>query len=239
MKNGFIKTNKAFTLAEVLITLGIIGVVAAMTIPNLIANYQKKQTAVRLKKAYSVMQQAIRLSQDDNGGVDSWDSTLSGSAFFHTYFANYVKYLDEYSSADLKTKAPRTLLNGSTYTGTTFNSASSSHFTLLDGSMISMNLNSSNEAGLWVAIDINGLAKPNRIGRDTFLFFVSSEYGLRPLGDLGTPKSWNFGTYSRNNVGPKGTSVNACAKGKIGYWCAALILQDGWTLAPDYPYTGK
>lgn len=46
------RNNKvAFTLAEVLITLGIIGVVAAMTLPTLIANYQKRQTVVQLKKS--------------------------------------------------------------------------------------------------------------------------------------------------------------------------------------------
>ena len=158
-------SKKAFTLAEVLITLGIIGVVAAMTIPNLIASYQKRQTVVRLKKAYSVMQQAIRLSQEDNGGVESWDATLSGSAFFNMYLANYVKVMNEYTSAELKTLAPRTLLNGATYTGTTYNTANASHFTLLDGSMISMNLNSAGEGGLWVAIDINGLAKQSHSNR--------------------------------------------------------------------------
>ncbi len=232
--------KKAFTLAEVLITLGIIGVVAAMTIPNLISSYQKRQTVVRLKKAYSVVQQAIRLSQDDNGGVESWDTTLKGSAFFNMYLANYVKVMNEYTSAELKTLAPRTLLNGATYTGTTYNSNTASHFTLLDGSMVSMNLNSAGESGLWVAIDINGLAKPNRVGRDTFLFFVSSEYGLRPLGDMGTPASWSYGqTYSRATVGPLGTNGNACAKNKNGYWCSALIVQDGWNMASDYPFTGK
>ena len=43
--------NKGFTLAEVLITLGIIGVVAALTLPSLITNYQKKQIVAQLKKA--------------------------------------------------------------------------------------------------------------------------------------------------------------------------------------------
>ena len=42
----------AFTLAEVLITLGIIGVVAAMTMPSLIANYKKKQAVTQLKATY-------------------------------------------------------------------------------------------------------------------------------------------------------------------------------------------
>ena len=44
-------TKKAFTMAEVLITLGIIGIVAAMTLPSLVGNYQKKQTAMQLKKS--------------------------------------------------------------------------------------------------------------------------------------------------------------------------------------------
>ena len=46
------KFNAAFTLAEVLITLGIIGVVAAMTIPTLIANTRSNNTEVSLKSHY-------------------------------------------------------------------------------------------------------------------------------------------------------------------------------------------
>ena len=53
------RKRPAFTLAEVLITLGIIGVVAAMTMPSVITNYQKKQTAAQLKKAYSIVSQAL------------------------------------------------------------------------------------------------------------------------------------------------------------------------------------
>lgn len=48
-----------FTLAEVLITLGIIGVVAALTIPALISNYRSKVAVTQLKKMYSVMSQAL------------------------------------------------------------------------------------------------------------------------------------------------------------------------------------
>ena len=51
------KYKKAFTLAEVLITLGIIGVVAAITIPGLITKYQKLATVVKLKKVYSQLNQ--------------------------------------------------------------------------------------------------------------------------------------------------------------------------------------
>lgn len=235
-RGGF---KKGFTLAEVLITLGIIGVVAAMTIPNLITGYQKTQAVQRLKKAYSVMQQAIKLSEEDNGDVGSWDTTLKGKEFFHMYLFNYLKVMNEYSSTELKKLAPRKNLNGTEYVGKVYNNANAYHFTLLDGSMITTHLNSTSEGGLWVGIDVNGLAKPNQLGRDTFLYFFSTEYGLRPLGDRGTPSNWSYGTYTRKKVGPKGSHAHSCTKSKQGYWCAALIMQDGWTMSSDYPFTGK
>ena len=80
-----------FTLAEVLITLGIIGVVAAMTIPILMTAYQKKQTVTRLKRAYSIVQQSIRLSEDENGEVESWDTKLNGDEFFKNIFGKLYK----------------------------------------------------------------------------------------------------------------------------------------------------
>ena len=52
--------KKGFTLAEVLITLGIIGVVAAMTLPTLMQNYQKKVAVERAKKAYAEISLALR-----------------------------------------------------------------------------------------------------------------------------------------------------------------------------------
>lgn len=61
--------HKAFTMAEVLITLGIIGIVAAMTLPALVAKYQKNVTSNRLKKIYSTLSQALNRSQVDNGDI--------------------------------------------------------------------------------------------------------------------------------------------------------------------------
>ena len=86
------KVKFGFTLAEVLITLGIIGVVAAMTIPTLIANYQKKQTVVKLQKAISVMNQAYRLAYDDVGEVTPDEARAIGAqGYFNRYWAPYLK----------------------------------------------------------------------------------------------------------------------------------------------------
>ena len=91
----------AFTLAEVLITLGIIGVVAAMTMPTLVANYQKTVTVNRLKKAYSVMSNAFVTSQDENGDMNTWGMNNIGSVsdgyrnVIPPFLKNYIiKYLD-------------------------------------------------------------------------------------------------------------------------------------------------
>ena len=56
MEYNIIMSKSGFTLAEVLITLGVIGVVAAMTMPSLVAHYKEKQTVVALKKFYSILE---------------------------------------------------------------------------------------------------------------------------------------------------------------------------------------
>ena len=66
----------AFTLAEVLITLGIIGVVVAMTLPTLIQSQQEKEKVVRLKKAYSVINSAIQRAINEDGPISSWSGLV-------------------------------------------------------------------------------------------------------------------------------------------------------------------
>ena len=87
---------RAFTLAEVLITLGIIGVVAAMTLPSLMNKIQKRDTAARLKKFYSAMNQAINRSTVDNGEPRYWIETLvyHDPDSLYSWFDKYImKYM--------------------------------------------------------------------------------------------------------------------------------------------------
>ena len=87
----------AFTLAEVLITLGIIGVVAAMTMPTLIANYQKQVATTRLKKFYTTYSQAYNQSKNDNYDIDGADILKNGlnstqmMDWYDTYLRPYFK----------------------------------------------------------------------------------------------------------------------------------------------------
>ena len=64
--------NKAFTLAEVLITLGIIGTVAAFTLPTLISKYQEHVIISKYKKMYSTLANAYNLAIAENGSPDQW-----------------------------------------------------------------------------------------------------------------------------------------------------------------------
>ena len=75
-KSLYNKKFSGFTLAEVLITLGIIGIVAAMTIPALITKYQKQVAATQLKKHYSQLNQVLMRISDDPG-LDVLDSNAS------------------------------------------------------------------------------------------------------------------------------------------------------------------
>ena len=87
-----------FTLAEVLITLGIIGVVAAMTLPSLVSKYKDKELTTRAKKAYSSINQAVQLYQSKNGtpgdATGLWDVSKTSAEVaqeFSKYF-NGVRY---------------------------------------------------------------------------------------------------------------------------------------------------
>lgn len=112
------KNRKAFTLAEVLITLGIIGVVAAMTIPTLIANSRGQQYRSRLKKTISTLSQSARMSQSQydfdfsglegactsNGALDNPENVQTICALLNGTLtgATYVNRLSDLKIRDSK-----------------------------------------------------------------------------------------------------------------------------------------
>ena len=88
----------AFTLAEVLITLGIIGVVAALTIPSIVSHFRKKEVETKVAHFYSVMNQAIAQSEVENGPKDTWwqNFSCSGGAYsekcLQDFFENFGSF---------------------------------------------------------------------------------------------------------------------------------------------------
>ena len=242
-QNDRVCKKAAFTLAEVLITLGIIGVVAAMTIPMLITKYQKFQTVTRLKGIYSQLSQAIRLSEDENGDLSGWD--LYAPDWFDRYLASYVKVsktkLKDVNDGDsivykqLSGVRERGLaiLNSAMYGG-------SSSYLFHNGAQIFVadTFRQGTDRAA-VIVDINGASTPpNQFGKDTFYFLLFNKYGLKPMGmhnsqECTPPIDGNPG---REYLMTSNCLQYACNKKSRGMFCAALIFTDGWTISKDYPW---
>lgn len=236
-------SGKGFTLAEVLITLGILGVVASMTLPAVIGKYNKIQTVTRLKKSYTVLNQAIKLSEVKNGSLDYWDYTLSVTEFWQRYLANYISINNKtVSESGIKYR----YLNGELCRETLCVRNSYTVF-LSDGTSLTVSAFQGLSNGRVIMVDINGFKEPNMLGKDVFVFAIIQKYGLSPFGyknfgysasseDEDNPDSYNqvFGEYNRDVL--TGSQKYACNKNSRGFWCSALILMDGWNIKSDYPW---
>ncbi len=222
MKNGF-------TLAEVLITLGIIGIVASMTIPTLMTNYQKKSTAIRVKKAYAEVLQAIKLSEEENGTIETWEidrgSVENTKNFVNRYIMPYYKGLTLCSEGS------------STKCGVPMSKYGANYLTL-NGTELSFRPEPDK---IYILIDINNKAKPNKIGNDTFYFVTNEEYELRPYGwfnGITRENVLNGYSYFDNKVGRLQVSCknknNSSGDYRAG--CTALLMLDNWEFKKDYPW---
>lgn len=169
-----------------LITLGIIGVVAAMTMPSLIANHQEKATVSQLKKAYSTLSNALLLAMNEHGTLDQWNLTASGTGSDVTGAANFYNKIapNMVVLSDCKNKG------GCFYDGTyntlgtkkeQFGGSASNFytFTIADGTAIAIwtaqtcDTNPNTNCAV-LFVDLNGKKKPNTTGRDAFWFRVKN-----------------------------------------------------------------
>lgn len=168
--------KKAFTLAEVLITLVVIGIVAAITI-NIIFNNQEEAYRSALKKSSSVLQQAFKKAIIDNGGFLPYNfdpenrEIIDETASF--IFNNYMKVGKDcgkvlcFKKGEVKMQN----FNGTSSFGGTYESSTyyGSSFILQDGSFYKIPSLSKDEIS--IIVDVNGVYKgPNRLGRDVFYF---------------------------------------------------------------------
>jgi len=235
MNINFIQMQKksCFTLAEVLITLGIIGVVAAMTIPTLIANLDHNGKISRLQKSISVIKQAIKLSTVDNDAYESWDKTLTPREFIDTYLAPYMKiavYCDTAQKCGYKTSNP---YNSKVYGG--FNIEGRVPFLTMDGIMYSIiltgglssgddnidkNYDFSVSSSSGIIVDINGPNNPNKFGNDLFFLVRTEEGTVMPLG-------YNLSDSVINHD---------CTKDSIRIYCAEKLRRAGWKIDKSYPW---
>lgn len=230
--------KKAFTMAEVLITLGIIGIVAAMTLPSLINNAQDRHFKTMFKKQYSIISQALLKVYYDNGDeiqFNEWremliyvcqighqlkaaksgiecDEVLKGYEPGKSYTRSDLKY-QWHANKKWFDKTGKGLSLNTGYSAMTFY--------LPDGAWINFNCYRQ------VFVDVNGAKNPNKVGRDIFYFTVPKKSA--------TPTFWAHQTGTR-----KYTIVNSCS----GSSNATYVYDDtyidncnngsGWGCSPLY-----
>lgn len=225
----------AFTLAEVLITLGIIGVVAMMTIPSLVMTQQKQVTASRLKKAYSTFYQAVEMSKNDNGDPTNWDNpSLSDAAMINWWNKYIVPYLGTSQTCTGSQIADCWVARGSYLDGTSVPfSTIYPNAVLKDGTVFHVSgIDSSvNPTACLFIIDINGKQGPNTFGKDLFMAFF--RFASNPIGSVEFLGSGRSDTILLNSD-PYG--CNKTAGSFKGYYCGRLIMLEGWQIKDDYPW---
>lgn len=232
MKNYNTLKKTAFTLAETLITLGIIGIVAAITIPTLITNYQKKVIPTKLKRAISVMNQAYKSAYDDIGeATPSEVRNMGGVEYVKKYWAPYLKIsniCDSYTTCGYKRSRPFKELDGSTYTQHTIKNIDGHvvWFQTIDGYVYAVWYYEMSPGSIasFMYVDVTGGDGPNIFGHDVFVIsrVIDGEKGgfIAPFG------------YKDNN-----NYINSiCRKGHESSGCAEKIRRAGWQIDSSYPW---
>lgn len=220
------KRNNGFTLAEVLITLAVIGVIAALTIPLLSASVSKITYYENFKKQYALLSQAMNALVLENG-----DFTQANSA----YGGGFKAFLSQLKIAKI---CPANTMQGECFTpqinkldnsGTVAATATSFNgMVFTNGASIAINehggTNCTSSGGTLISIicgdiilDTTGPGPPNMIGRDIFYFKYTKDklvpFGSSGVLEFGPPTWWYCNT----------TQVDPNA----GKSCATRLLQEG------------
>lgn len=200
-----IQAKEGFTLAEILVTLGIIGVVAAMTIPQLITNMTTREMESRFKIAYSRLNQMSKSYEAESGmaipvGVRSGES-------MYVIFSKHLKGFSNVNGDRWDTKddeGNKSVAIYGKYTnfkGQTTKQICDVSGTYVDISGIQYMWNDNpadGQNGPIICVDLNGSAKPNISGIDYFLFIPTVEGNVIPMGmehpdnTTSTSKGGNF-----------------------------------------------
>lgn len=194
--------NKAFTLAEVLITLLIIGVISSLVIPNLINDIQDQQYKVAWKKAYAEISQTAKLVVQDNGGdmAGAYGTTINGGSDcsrnrLANHFLSYMNFTQK-CEAGVPTGQGSCWHDANSwywFYGTKTNASYSDHSraVLGNGTLIMFRLWAplcddtevpTNDNCAMIHVDINGWKAPNIIGKDIYGMWLLKNGRILPFG---------------------------------------------------------
>ena len=221
----------AFTLAEVLITLGIIGVVAALTMPSLIQHHRKQVIETRLAKFYSNINQAMKLSEIENGPRQFWQKLDwqpvydSEGNFTNSYTSNNIEeWFDKYFGKYIQTVK--------TERANTSEDQLKVYFP--DGSLLLFSANS------WLfypeAKNFETMEKDDKsidrlrkdCGKKYFTFGIYN-FGIAPYGMNSSQTITEEEILNDNVIGCNKNASNERAL------CTLLIARNGWKIPKDYP----
>ena len=225
------KNLKAFTLAEVLVTLTIIGVVSAMTIPTLHQRHNEQVTVKKVQKFFSTMSQAHQKAVSEYGDIETWGITgpnpESALLIYDYMFKDNFKIMVNCGLNNTKkclTDGDFFHLNGANL-GNFYSQNYYYKMILNDGATIWFR--GATKAMDNIFIDVNGPKKPNTWGKDIFSLLYSPEDGV--FVPDGTPNSSN----------PFDTS---CKKTSNGFGCGAWVFYKGnmdYLHCDDLKWSGK
>ena len=208
-----LKRKVAFTLAEVLITLGIIGIVATMTLPVLIEQHEKKVTAVKLEKFYTIMSQAVLRWRTEEDITDDFlfpDEIVRNDEKSKIWYTNNLQPYINSGIYDKKYYENR-------YFSVRFN----------DGSGFVAYVSSPDVMYIFYCTKFKYCAQEHYDGRRTFLFslYHGNFYTSHP-----EQSSLDRDFFLEKCKNPSdGNSIHR-------HYCTRLIQYDGWEIKPDYPW---
>ena len=223
------KLLQGFTLSEVLITLGIIGIIAAMTLPSLIGNYRAKQLSTGLKTAYSLITQAIDKMEAD--GLDTTPEAFGGVGgfYFKNKIKNYFQILVDCGEVFASMNTKYCYTNDGSYTDlsrkgkVTYAYFDDGQLVLKNGMLLMFENISTHKGTIYITVDVNGRNRtPNAWGWDVFTFQLVNRGGkgiVLPMGAEGTDKT-NVSVYCKSKTynGVNGMGCTAKALSEKDYF---------------------
>ena len=223
---------KAFTLAEILVTIGIIGFVSAMTIPSLINNVKDTRFRTQFLKTYTVIQQAVKRMEADDIAIESKSYNRRANPFYRTLLSYLTNSTDCGDCVSFrKNPLPIGCFDFDKNSYRTFNGTKildkqyfdDGQILMPDGSLVIVEQPGAtgNDARIYVFVDVNGTKPPNRLGHDLFVLQFTDN-GLLPMGQNGTDYAEASGSTNKYCDKHSGIANN-------GMSCSSILFR-----RPDY-----
>lgn len=230
MKHGF-------TLSKILITLGIVGVVAVLTVPSVMKNYRNRMYVAQLQKIYAQINDAAQAIMNDEhvdnfyetsaisknvcttsgeGSDKKTTCTTAGNEYFLTTYFKTIKKNCAIGNNKC-VGASYTNLNG-TKVGSTGNYC----IQTVNGATVCSSYNPNNSV-LSITVDVNGPAEPNIAGRDLFAMDIKTDASISDFNSGSNQPQVPGASAATCGIGDE--SVNNAAAG-----CLTSIIEAGWKM---------